>query len=140
MDAYPNSKYGRTFPGVPFVEVPLEIDRALDRIEGVRELEKKTIPDRLDLSTPMDFEKAVDQPLLLSEQPQRGRLVLLGERREPYDVGEYDGSEPPVSGHESALTPDGLALGACRRVRKPACSPHEGPAEGVLSSCQGGGD
>ena len=81
------------------MEMPLEVDCALYRIQRVRELEEEAVANRLDLSSSVDLKEALDEALLLVEEPQSGGFILLGEGRVTYDIRENDGSEPTLGGH-----------------------------------------
>jgi hypothetical protein len=81
------------------VQVPLEVYRALDGVQRVRELEEEAVANRLDLPPPVDLKETLNKAFLLLEKAQGGGLILLGKGRVAHDIREDDGSEPTFGGH-----------------------------------------
>ena len=106
MNPHPHRQGGLTIDGFRLVPATLKFHRALDRIQGVRELEEETVSKGLDLATPMRLHEGSNQYLLLAKHSKRARLILVGLGREPRKVGEHYRREATMSSHASPSTRD----------------------------------
>ena len=76
----------------------LDLHRALGCLERAGKLDQEPIAGGLDLAAVEQRELRAQQSLLLGEQLQRQRLVMLGECAVAHHVGEHDGGQLALLG------------------------------------------
>lgn len=138
LNANPDSKRPGAFANVAFVDGALEVDPALDRVEGVGELDEEAVSRGPELAAVMGREDRPDQSLLLLQQLQRPRFVGLGKRDKSGDVGEHYGGESARPGRAPPSPPGRVALGPFPRCRRRAgLIPHDRQPVSTLRSYGG---
>src|ERR1700691_4577246 len=78
---------------VPFVEMLLNIDSALDRLQRAVELRQEPIAHGFDLSSMVGAEERANECRLFVPESEGGRLAGLSRRCRADHVGEHNGGE-----------------------------------------------